>query len=157
MINLHASFIGTCDLWMCSQTSESEFLLVILLVTFIHKDLWYGKLVPSSHQRSKFSHTILCTFSRGNNWIWKSIPISDCLREKWVLVNVRSCSRGLKSPCVMISIAPNWQEKIICWNVGSTFVKKNQSTVFPPFLERIPSLFFFQYSSHFSQVQCSNC
>ena len=36
-------------------------------MTFIQQDLWYGKLVPSSHQTSKPSHTILWTFSRCNN------------------------------------------------------------------------------------------
>ena len=51
------------------------FLLVTPLKTFLHQDLWYGKLVPSSHQRGKPSHTILCTISGGNNRIWKGIPI----------------------------------------------------------------------------------
>ena len=82
--------------------------------TFIHQDLWYGKLVPSSHQRGNPSHTILCTFNIGNNQIWKNIPISDCLREEWTLVNVSSCSWGLKSQWVMISTAPNWG---IRWSV----------------------------------------
>ena len=67
--------------------SESEFLLVIRLMTFIHQDLWYGKLVPCSRQKGKPGHTILCTFNRGNNQIWKGIPIFDCLREEWALVN----------------------------------------------------------------------
>ena len=58
------------------------------LLTFIYQDQWYGKLVglPSSHQRGKPSHTILYPFSRGNDRIWKGIPISDCLREEWALV-----------------------------------------------------------------------
>ena len=68
--------------------SESDVLLVIRLMAFIHQDLWYGKLIPSSHQRRKPNHTILCTFNRGNDWIWKGIPISDCLRAEWALVNV---------------------------------------------------------------------
>ena len=102
----------------CLTESESEFLLVIRLMTFIHQDLWYGKLVPSSHQRGKPSYSILCPFNRCNNRIWKSIPISDCLREEWALVNASSCSRGLKSQWVMISTAPNWGDKIICWNAA---------------------------------------
>ena len=38
--------------------------------TIIHQDLWLGKLVPSSHQRSEFSNTILCNFSRWDRRIW---------------------------------------------------------------------------------------
>ena len=49
-------------------------LLVIRLMTLIHKDLWYEKFVPSSHHTGKPSHTILCTFSIGNNRIRKGIP-----------------------------------------------------------------------------------
>ena len=74
------------------QSIVSEFLLVILLMTVIHQDLWNGKLVPSSHQRGKPSHNILCSFSRGDDRTWKGIPISDCLKEEWALVNVRFCS-----------------------------------------------------------------
>ena len=46
------------------------------LMKFIHQDLDYGKLVLSSHQRSKPSHTSLCPFSRGNNksgWAFQSL------------------------------------------------------------------------------------
>ena len=100
--------------------SESDF-LVTRLMTIIHQKLWYGKLVPTSHQRDKPSHTILCTFSGGNNRIWKDVPISYCLRESWALVNVSSCSEGLESQWVMISTAPNWEDKVNCWNAGSTF------------------------------------
>ena len=64
-------------------------------MTFNHQDLWYAKLVPSSNQRGKPSHTILCTFSGGVNQIWKGIPISNDLREEWALVNVSSCSGGM--------------------------------------------------------------
>ena len=56
----------------------------------------YTLLGLSFHQRGKPSHTNLCTFSRGYNRIWKGIPISDCLREEWPLVNFSSCSGGLK-------------------------------------------------------------
>ena len=93
--------------WACLVSIRIRMLLVIRLMTFILQDLWYGKLVPSSHQRGKPIHTIFCTFNRGNNRIWKGIPISDCLREEWALENVSSCSGGLKSPWVMIYTAPN--------------------------------------------------
>ena len=82
-------------------------------MTFIHQALCYGKLVPSSHQRGKPNHIILCTFSGGNNWLWKCIPISNGLREEWALVNVSSCSGGLKSQWMMISTAPNSGYKVI--------------------------------------------
>ena len=103
-----------------NQNQNQIFLLVIPLMTFIHQDLWYGKLIRSSHQRGKPSHTILCTFNRGNNRIWKSIPIPDCLREEWALVNVSFCSGDLKSQWVMISTAPNCGDKIMCLNADST-------------------------------------
>ena len=34
-------------------------------MTFIHQDLWYEKLVPSSNQRGKPSRTILWTLTGG--------------------------------------------------------------------------------------------
>ena len=55
--------------------SESEFLLVIHPMTFIYQDLWYGKLVPNSHQRGEPSHIIFCTFRWDKNQIWRGIPI----------------------------------------------------------------------------------
>ena len=39
-------------------------------------------LVPSSHQRSELSNTILSTFSRGDKRVWKCIPIPNVLGEK---------------------------------------------------------------------------
>ena len=56
------------------------------------------ELVPSSHQRGKPSHTILCTFSRGNNRIWTGIPISDSLREEWALIDIYKGSFTDKCP-----------------------------------------------------------
>ena len=47
----------------------------------IHQGLWLGKLVPSSHQRSEFSNTILCIFSRWDQKIGEDIPIPDSLGE----------------------------------------------------------------------------
>ena len=43
---------------------------------------WPGRLVPSSHQRSEFSNTILGTFSRGDKRVWKCNPIPNGLGEK---------------------------------------------------------------------------
>ena len=36
-----------------------------------------GRLVPSSHQRSELSNTILGTLSRGEKRVWKCIPIHN--------------------------------------------------------------------------------
>ena len=49
--------------------SESEFLMVIHLMTFIHQDLWYGKLVTSYHQLGKPSHCRpRCSVGCASNW-----------------------------------------------------------------------------------------
>ena len=87
-------------------------------MALIHQDLWYRKIVPSSHQRDKPSHTVLCTFNRGNDRIWKVIPISDCLREESALLNVSSCNGGVKSQWVMISTAPNCVYVCVCVGGG---------------------------------------
>ena len=115
--------------------SESELLLVTCQMTFIHRDLWDGKLVPSSGQRSKLSYFILCTFSGWNYRIWKGIPTSNGLREEESLVNISSCSGDLKCQRVMISSASNWNAGSTLW----TFVQEYKPTVSPPFLERLPS------------------
>ena len=52
-----------------------------------------GRLVPSSHQRSELSNTILGTFSRGGKRVWKCIPIPNCLGEKAAFITI-SVSNG---------------------------------------------------------------
>ena len=52
---------------------------------------WPGRLVPSSHQRSKLSNSILGAFSTGDKRIWKCFPIPNGLcvwggGEQWVCV-----------------------------------------------------------------------
>ena len=42
--------------------------------TIIHQDFWLGKVVPCSHQRSEFSNTILCIFSRWDRRIGEGNP-----------------------------------------------------------------------------------
>ena len=56
--------------------------------TIIYQDLWLGKLVPSSHQRSDFSNTIIYIFSRWDQRIWQYIPIPDCLVEEATFINI---------------------------------------------------------------------
>ena len=59
------------------------------------------KLVPSSHQRSELSYTILCNFSRGDQRIEEGVPNS--LEEKAASINVfitngcLKCHRALRS------------------------------------------------------------
>ena len=149
----------------CSLESESAsyFLLVICLITFIHQDLWYGKLVPSTHLKGKPSHTILCAFSRSNHRIWKGIPISDCLREEWTHVNVSSCSGGFKSQWFLLRLIGGIRS-----SVGML------AAPFRPLYKRISLLallpllrdahfsfffffFFFSVFKSYSQFQSNNC
>ena len=80
-----------------------------------------GRLVPSSHQRSELSNTILGTFRRGDKRVWKCIPIPNSLEGKATLINI-SISNG-ESIChrMMIPAAPNQGDKVICWYTGLTF------------------------------------
>ena len=123
------------------KMSESELLLVTRPLTFIHQDLRNGKLVPSSCQRSKLSYFILCTYSGWDYRMWKGIPISNGLREEGSLVNISFSSGDLKCQRVMISAAPNWGNKVVCWNVGSTF--KSISLLSPLLFLRDSHLKFF--------------
>ena len=66
-------YCGTHQNWLRGY-SRIEIFTGHTSMTFIHQDLWYGKLVPSSHQRVKLS--------RANNQNWKGIPASTGLREE---------------------------------------------------------------------------
>ena len=127
-------------------------------MTFIHQDLWNGNLVPSSHQRGKPSHTILYTFSRGNNRIWKGIPISEWFREEWALVKVSSCIGDLKSQWVMSSTVPICGELIICWNAGSILCTNDSAYCLSlsSFSLETPILVFPLFQSY-SQFQSNSC
>ena len=50
--------------------------------TITHQDLWLGEIVPSSHQRSELSNTILCIISRWDQRIGECIPIPGSLGEE---------------------------------------------------------------------------
>ena len=64
-----------------------------------------GRLVPSSHQRSELSNSILGIFRRGDNRVWKCISIPNCLGENTILIRI---SNGdLKCRRMMIPAAPN--------------------------------------------------
>ena len=77
-----------------------------------------GKLVPSSHQRSELSHTILCNFVRGNQRIRKGISIPNSLREEAVFISICASNGSLKSHRVPISTTPSFGDKVICWYTG---------------------------------------
>ena len=74
--------------------------------TIIHQDLWLGKLVPCSHQRSEFS--------RWDQRIGADIPIPDSLGEEPTFVNIRLSNGGLKCLRVLVSTTPSFGNKVIC-------------------------------------------
>ena len=87
----------------------------------IHQDLWLGKLVPSSHQRSESSNTILCNFSRWVQRIGEDIPIPDSLGEEVTFINICISNGDLKCLWVLISTTPSIGNKVLCWYTGFTF------------------------------------
>ena len=48
------------------------------------------ELVPSSHQRSELSNTILCIFSGWDQRIGEGIPIPDSLGEEATFININN-------------------------------------------------------------------
>ena len=79
------------------------------------------ELVPSSHQRSELSNTILCIFSGWDQRIWEGIPIPDSLGEETTFINICIGSGSLKCHRVLISTMPSFGDKVICWYTGFTF------------------------------------
>ena len=70
------------------------------------------ELVPSSHQRSELSNTILCIFSEWDQRI--GIPIPDSLGEEATFINICISNASLKCHRVLISITPSFVDKVIC-------------------------------------------
>ena len=79
------------------------------------------ELVPSSHQRSELSNTILCIFSGWDQRIGEGIPISDSLGEETTFINICIGNGSLKYHRVLISTTPSFGDKVICWYTGFTF------------------------------------
>ena len=79
------------------------------------------ELVPSSHQRSELSNTILCIFSRWDQRIGEGIPIPDSLGEEATFINICISNGSLKWHRVLISTTPSFGDKVICWYTGFTF------------------------------------
>ena len=59
------------------SASESELLLVIRQNDNHTPGPWPRRLDPNSHQRTELSNSILGTFNRGDNRVWKCIPIPN--------------------------------------------------------------------------------
>ena len=99
------------------------------------------ELVPSSHQRSEFSNTILCNFSRCDQRTGEGIPIPDSPGEDATFINICISNGSLKCHRVLISTTPSFGDRVICWYTGYTFktlIQQYKSIVFPPFLEGFP-------------------
>ena len=79
------------------------------------------ELVPSSHQRSELSNTILCIFSRWDQRIGEGIPILDSLGEEATFINICIGNGSLKCHRVLIPTMPSFGDKVICWYTGFTF------------------------------------
>ena len=78
------------------------------------------ELVPSSHQRSELSNTILCIFSRWDQRVGEGIPIPDSLGEEATFINICISNGSLKCHRVLISTTPSLGDKVICWYTGFT-------------------------------------
>ena len=79
------------------------------------------ELVPSSHQRSELSNTILCIFSGWDQKIGEGIPIPDSLGEEATFINICTGNESLKCHRVLIPTTPSFGDKVICWYTGFTF------------------------------------
>ena len=79
------------------------------------------ELVPSSHQRSELSNTILCIFSGWDQRIGEGISIPDSLGEEATFINIWIGNGSLKCHRVLIPITPSFGDKVICWYTGFTF------------------------------------
>ena len=69
------------------------------------------ELVPSSHQRSELSNTILCIFSGWDRRIGEGIPIPDSLGEEATFINICIGNGSLKCHRVLIPTTPSVVQK----------------------------------------------
>ena len=130
--------------------SESELLLVTRQNDNHSPGPGPGRLVPSSHQRSELSSTILSTFSRGDKRVWKCIPVPNGLGGKATLMNISVSNGNLICHRMIIPAALNQGDKVICWYTGLPFrlLYNNMSLL---------SLLRFLRDSHFkcSRIWCT--
>ena len=66
------------------------------------------ELIPSSHQRSELSNTILCIFSRCEQRIGEGILIPGSLGEEATFINICISNGSLKCHRVLISTTPSF-------------------------------------------------
>ena len=78
------------------------------------------ELVPSSHQRSELSYTILCIFSGWDQRIGEGIPIPDSVGEEATFINICIGNGSLKCHRVLIPTTPSFGDKVIYWYTGFT-------------------------------------
>ena len=78
------------------------------------------ELVPSSHQTSDLSNTILRIFSRWDQRIGEGFPIADSLGEEATFISICISNESLKCNTVLISTPPSFGDKTICWYTGFT-------------------------------------
>ena len=71
------------------------------------------ELVPSSHQRSELSNTVLCIFSGWDQRIGEGIPIPDSLGEEATFINICIGNGSLKCHRVLIPTTPSFGDKVI--------------------------------------------
>ena len=81
------------------------------------------ELIPSSHQRSELSNTILCIFSGWDQRFGEGIPIPDSLGggEEATFINICIGNGSLKCHRVLISTTPSFGDEVLCWYTGFTF------------------------------------
>ena len=101
-------------LYFFRMRSESELLLVTRQNDTHSPGSGPGR-VPSSHQRSELSNTILGTFSRGDKRVWRCTPIPNCLGKKDTLINISVSNGDLICNRMIIPAAPNQGDNGICW------------------------------------------
>ena len=78
------------------------------------------ELVPSSHQRSELSNTILCTFSRWDQRIGEGMPIPVSPGQEATFINICISNVSLECHRVLISATPSFGDKVIFWYTGFT-------------------------------------
>ena len=98
------------------------------------------ELVPSSHQRSELSNTILCIFSRWDQRIGEGIPIPDSLGEETTFINICISNGSLKCHrcCFLQRLVMGIRSSVGTLALPLRPLYCNISLVFFPFLEGFP-------------------
>ena len=103
---------GFCPLICCRTPNQDQDSLLVKRRNDNHSPgPVIRELVPSSHQRSELSNTILCIFSRWDQRIGEGIPIPDSLGEEATFINICISNGSLKCHIVLISTTPSFGER----------------------------------------------